>query len=373
MAFTEKYVTTTGTDTYANASNSGTPCSLVTALAGMTGGHRINVKAGTYANTTTSRATGAAGTTTAPIVFRGYNTAIGDLDADFATTPPQVTFTTGQFQLAHGFQRWQNIDFSGAPTASGVMGVTNSVDAVHFDRCRFENTSANSGATASTSTNSSRLVFTRCRFVATSTANTIIDFSGMTSTPKVVFAGCAFVGGGDGIRIAPTGASGTGYVFARSAFRVGAHGISDAGTVGYCHVIGNTFYGGTDGYRSTATRATAGLVVLYGNAFSNNGGYGAQNSSGTNTAHIMRVANAFGLYTSGKENGFGDMSAVAEIDAGATSLVKSAADLTLAEGSVARADADAGAWPDEAFAGYADPGAVQHADPARARFVLGVA
>lgn len=362
MALTEKYVTTTGTDTYANASNSGTPCSFATALTGATAGHRINVKAGTYANTTTNRATAAAGTTTAPILWRGYNATIGDIEADPTLARPVISFTTGQFQLAHGLQTWSCIDFTGAPTATGVMSVTASVDAAHFDLCRFENTSANAGATSIISTNSSRLVFTRCGFKATSSANTVIDFSGMTATPKMLFAECAFVGGGDGVRIAPTGASGTGYTFVKNAFRVAAVGVSDAGTVGFCHVLCNSFYGGTDHYRASAARSGAGQVVLFGNVSGNSGGYGFHNNTGANTAYIFRVANHFGLYTSGKENGFGDLPALAQTDDGATTPFASATDLTLAPAALGRATLNVGAWPDEAFAGYADRGAVQHAD-----------
>ena len=38
MAWSDHYVTDAGTDTYANSTNSGTPCSLATAVAGVAAG-----------------------------------------------------------------------------------------------------------------------------------------------------------------------------------------------------------------------------------------------------------------------------------------------------------------------------------------------
>ncbi len=62
---------------------------------------RLNVKAGTYANTTTSRAIGLAGAATTPFWIDGYKTNPGDLRTAAPTTPrvpgtdiPDFTFTT---------------------------------------------------------------------------------------------------------------------------------------------------------------------------------------------------------------------------------------------------------------------------------------
>jgi hypothetical protein len=61
---------------------------------------RINIKAGTYANTTTGRAFNTAGAAAFPVWWRGYKTTIGDQDANnvavAGTDIPLVTFTTGQ-------------------------------------------------------------------------------------------------------------------------------------------------------------------------------------------------------------------------------------------------------------------------------------
>lgn len=78
MALTDRYVSSTGTDTWANATNSATPASWATMLTDAVAGDRVNVKAdGTYTLAATSTMTGA-GSTTSPIIIRGYASTIGD-------------------------------------------------------------------------------------------------------------------------------------------------------------------------------------------------------------------------------------------------------------------------------------------------------
>ncbi len=76
MALTEKYVTTTGSEAWATNS-SGNPSSLAEALANAAAGERVNIKSGTYTISSALTIT-VSGTTADPIVWRGYDTTIGD-------------------------------------------------------------------------------------------------------------------------------------------------------------------------------------------------------------------------------------------------------------------------------------------------------
>src|SRR5688572_31804779 len=105
MAWTERYVSVAGGGAHDGTSEADA-WTLADAIAAYGTGQRINVKAGTYANTTTGRTFATAGTTTAPIWWRGYNTTIGDLDdvVDGAASGPQITFTTGLMTISGAHQ-----------------------------------------------------------------------------------------------------------------------------------------------------------------------------------------------------------------------------------------------------------------------------
>lgn len=77
MALTERYVTATAAG--GGDGTSGNPWTLTEALATAAAGDRVNIKSGSYARTATDAPTND-GTIVTPIVFRGYNTTIGDLD-----------------------------------------------------------------------------------------------------------------------------------------------------------------------------------------------------------------------------------------------------------------------------------------------------
>jgi hypothetical protein len=120
MAWTERYVRddANGSGNGTTDANSGAngAWTLAQAISGVAAGHRVNVRAGTYANTTTNRTFGTNGTATAPIWWRGFKTTAGDMDAQpttdrsAGTDIPLFTFTTGVMAVNGTHQIFSNFN-----------------------------------------------------------------------------------------------------------------------------------------------------------------------------------------------------------------------------------------------------------------------
>src|ERR1043166_3403877 len=78
MGLTDRYVSSSGTNTYSASTSSSTPMSLSTAMSNAVAGDRINIKAdGTYSRSADTSPTNS-GSQTSPIIWRGYKTTPGD-------------------------------------------------------------------------------------------------------------------------------------------------------------------------------------------------------------------------------------------------------------------------------------------------------
>lgn len=163
-AITEHYVTDSGTDTWANCTNSATPCSWATAVANAAAGDRANVKVGTYSRTNTVDSIAGAGTVTSPVIFRGYSSTIGDGyqgrtngNGDLVTTNmPTITYTTtGRLTMNNNYVILESLNISGAPS-NAVVQLTQGSTMV---TSKVVNSSTNSAAVAIQQTNAQGIVF----------------------------------------------------------------------------------------------------------------------------------------------------------------------------------------------------------------------
>lgn len=320
---------------------------------------RINVKAGTYANTTSSRTMAISGTTTTPLWIRGYNSTIGDLDDDFTTTKPLVTFTTGALTISGAHVFLSNIWVTSAITSGNAC--TWSGTTGKMDRCKIENTAANTTAIG-LSVSGAVFIGTSCWFKATSTAT-----NAHASSATAVFHGCQFEGGGIGLA-ATNAITCTGCYFKGHS----NHGINFNASAFSCSVAYSTFDRITnDGIHIVATPAHS---WIHSNIFSGCGGYNINNATGTNTNLVYRSNNTSYNVGLGTSNGFGDSNSVHQ-KTDSSSSTTSSSDPTPVSGSNARLTALPTKFEGQTFTSYRDAGCIQHQDtggsPATRGIVVG--
>jgi hypothetical protein len=372
MAWTERYVRSDaagGGDGTTNTNSGGTGAwTLAEAVAAVAAGHRVNVRAGTYANTTTTHTFATAGTTTAPIWWRGFTSTPGDLDAEPTTNrvpgtdTPHFTSTTGRLIFSGAYQMVSNL----AATATGAINnsiLNASGGTFKGHRLRIDNQSANASSRAVTSTSVNGNEFTACYFKATSTATSIVNYTSITT-----FHGCVFEGGGIGIDGNTSSLCVMGCVFNNP----GSHGILSTGS--QIVYVGNTFYScGGDGISISTLPAATSLHIIANNIFSDNAAYGINNSTGANTANISRIGNLFYNNTTNKENGFGDMPSVAEQTDSSSPFTNAAGgDLSLVSTSNAKSKGVPGLFENQSYTSATDIGAVQIVEPTDAEIATAV-
>lgn len=143
MAFTEKYVTVTGGGLHDGTSEANA-WTFTEALAGVSAGDRVNVKAGTHSCSTSSTVNG---TNTDQIHIRGYVSTIGDLDETQlgttaeATGMPLVEVTGSRNGFKGNYTTISHIAFKGMTTnAEGWETGQGSV----IRSCRFTNNAGTS-------------------------------------------------------------------------------------------------------------------------------------------------------------------------------------------------------------------------------------
>lgn len=351
MAWTERYVRSDAagggngtTDTNSGGNGAWT---LAEAITNVAAGHRVNIRAGTYSNTTTDRTFGTSGTTTAPIWWRGFNTTPGDIDTNNSLTKPAITFTTGRFIATGSFQIFSNLNISGAQTTNSQIRCGTG-SKIWFDRCQIECTSANGNGRAFSVNGSAEVILTRCWIKASNTATEVIECNGQGGT----FVGNVILGGGHGIAIS----LGIVVCVAFNTFDAGGDAVRVTNSSIRLWCIGNTIYSsGSDGFECTQNPT---LAFIANNIITESGGYGINNSTGGNIASIFRLHNLYYSNTSGNENGLGDTPSVAE-QTDTSSPVTSSSDMTPATGSNGIGNGIPIGFENTSYSSYLDIGAVQ--------------
>lgn len=361
MSWTERYVRsdaagsgdgTTNTNSGANGA-----WTLAEGITNEAAGMRINVLAGTYANTSTSRAFAAAGTTTAGIWWRGFKTSIGDQDTNRAavagTDIPLFTFTTGQMQVSGAFHIFSNLAVTSAcTTAGGAVFCTASQP--KFYGVRVENTAANTAAQAiSGDTGPIGAAIVGCWFKATSTCTYMVSFNSIST-----IMGCYFIGGSNGAN--PNGGGNLSLcVFDGQAADAIVPGSTQL-TILNCSVYGPG--GNGVNLNSIPTRGHIIANCHFENC-STAGKAGINNTTGTNslavtiinnsfyncTSNILNITETFSIFDKGTLAGSG-FTAGGSHDLTATTALK--------------AIGYPGTLENVALTGYLDVGALQRQEPA---------
>lgn len=192
MAFTEKYVTTTGAGARDGSSEANAWSFADMIDAAPAAETRVNIKAGSYsAGATTLPANG---TFLQPIVLRGYSSSIGDLDdqgrsadgtLDTANMPD---FAITAAWTPSSYCYLQNLDIVNNGNINSALLSSSSVDEVSLISCRFTNTTNNSSAACVL--NDNNLTAENCDFRCTGAAHGII----VNCDNTCYFVGCRFTG-----------------------------------------------------------------------------------------------------------------------------------------------------------------------------------
>lgn len=310
MSWTERYVSVAGGGAHDGTSEANA-WTLAEALAAYAGGERVNVIAGTY--TAASRNWNLAGTASSGSWWRGYNAAIGDIDADNSLAKPAIQAGTNTQTFSGAHHLFTNLDFSGNP-AGTLLTVTGTH--VHFDRVRGENTDSG-GTSYLLRVSGNGFLMTRSWLKAHASASYvgILEEGG-------AFDHVHFRGGVAGLLldIGTRGGAVCFCIFDDQAAGVGIQANAGA-SQGYV-IVNNTVYGaGSHGIQLSATQPAWSLVR--GNILVTNGAYGLGLASG-GPLRIGRLANDFYNNTSGTETGMGDWPSLAEQTESADPFVNAA-------------------------------------------------
>mgnify|MGYP003113484148 CR=1 FL=1 len=223
MAYTERYVTSAASG--GGDGTSGSPWTLAEAFSNAAAGDRVNIQSdGSYTTDSANRTT-SAGTYAAPIVWRGYNSTIGDLDTVGRDTPangsdlittnmPSISITGAEFQPG-SYNIFMNLNFSCAIGDQAVQQTAS--DFITFYQCKIYHTGDSTVVRAvnidnqatlimcdfeSTDTDTNDLVsIDHCSFVLACKFKAADTGARLLSITSGQVIGCLFENGGVGIRM----------------------------------------------------------------------------------------------------------------------------------------------------------------------------
>jgi hypothetical protein len=225
---------------------------------------------------------------------------------------------------------------------------------VRLHRVRSENT--DSGSTSRTLDFAGAQCVVTASWFKASTGAPVVNFNNQDDT----LIGCAIEGGQHGV-LMDSGSTG---VIAHCAFNnTGGDAVRSTSGTNRLWVISCSVYSpASDGVELTAAPTHA---VVVSSIFSECGGYGVNQSSGTNTANVHRSHQDFHSNTSGNETGFGDTPSVAEQTESASPFTNAASgDLSLLSTANAKANGVPKGFENQSYTSYLDVGAVQRQEAA---------
>ena len=326
----------------------------------------INIKAGTYANTTNTRSIVITGTTLLPVWLRGYKTTKGDMDVAGGTRAagtdiPLITFTTGRLVISGAHITLSNIDITGAYVASASSQVRATGGNLKLIRCRIENTSASANSYAFSCATTGPMYLIGCRLKADVAATYVARCDVATS-----FLGCHVIGGLTSISTT----SGIHVVNSVIESFI-TNGIEVPGVNSHAVIQGNSIYSGEASSVGVLISGlpTAGMCLVSNNIIGCVTGIG---NAGTGTNGVVPFRNHFYGATN-------NMTGLTELAAyndplGVASLLidddtdpwvdKATNDFTLAAAAVDKSAGFPGVFEGQTkMTGYPDIGAVRHIDP----------
>lgn len=245
--------------------------------AGGKAGNRYNYK-GSVSRTTSSDTITGDGTSTSPIIIRGYATTIGDgfqgrssgNGALVTTNMPTVTYTTGRLiASAADWVIYESLNISGAPSNAvvtlGTMGACKS--------CVITNSSTNAAAVGISANSNSIILDNDVTLSGASGGSAAIS---VASTDARIIANRIKGGPAIGISIGFRSAAIDNLIYACAGV-----GIAITATGATSVIYGNTIVGGSGDGIDVVTGTTV-LQCIVNNCITDNGGYGIDGVSAGN-------------------------------------------------------------------------------------------
>lgn len=194
MAWTEKYVTTSGSS-FNGGTSEADAWDLATAASSVSSGTRLNIKAGSYSNSFSSITFAVSGTSQNSIWLRGYKTTPGDLDSKFTgdltdgtDIPLIVTNDYSSVTISGNFNLISGISFKSESTNYSALYDTGSNG--WRKNCRFHN--AYNGAHEAVDTSGSNKSYVNCSFSAAGTSSGSSTTGLVDCTNNYRFTNCLF-------------------------------------------------------------------------------------------------------------------------------------------------------------------------------------
>ncbi|HTK76152.1 MAG TPA: hypothetical protein VL371_12895, partial [Gemmataceae bacterium] len=237
-------------------------------------GNRYNVK-GAVSRTTTTDTISGSGTSTSPVIIRGYGTVIGDgnqgrtsANGDLVTTNmPAVTYTSGRLTVTGAWVIVESLNVTGAANASTLSVGTDNV----VKGCKAVNSGTGAGAIALSSNGLRSVLFDNdAQLTGGSGGAAALQHTGASGR---VLNNRVKSGQAVGIICQSTPAVVGNVIFVQTGL-----GISVNSTAGSPLIYGNTVVGGTTDGIDIVT-GTTGLQCIVNNIITDNGGYAADLNS----------------------------------------------------------------------------------------------